>query len=69
MTIKATQRRAFLVPVWQEISSLWSGVDLFFYDALQDGAGPLDPQLPSKRRFPNSSGNARLRTGARSSAG
>jgi hypothetical protein len=38
MTINAAQLRSFIGPVWQEISSLWSGVDFSFADTLQDSA-------------------------------
>ncbi|HEY2463309.1 MAG TPA: hypothetical protein VGI32_04570 [Steroidobacteraceae bacterium] len=38
MTINTTQLRAFIGPVWQEISSLWSGVDFSFSDSWPDPA-------------------------------
>jgi hypothetical protein len=38
MTINTTQLRSFIQPVWQEISSLWSGVDFSFSDPLADSA-------------------------------
>jgi hypothetical protein len=41
MTIN-TQLRAFIGPVWQEISSLWSGVDLSFSESLPD---PTEQEL------------------------
>jgi hypothetical protein len=33
-----TQLRSFIEPIWQEISSLWSGVDFSFSDPLSDAA-------------------------------
>jgi hypothetical protein len=38
MTINTTQLRSFIGPVWQEISSLWSGVDFSFSDDMPDSA-------------------------------
>jgi hypothetical protein len=38
MTINTTQLRSFMEPVWQEISSLWSGVDFSFPDPVADSA-------------------------------
>jgi hypothetical protein len=45
MTINTTQLRSFIGPVWQEISSLWSGVDFSFSDAMPDSAAQLEPVL------------------------
>ena len=45
MTINTTQLRALIGPVWQEISSLWSGVDFLFSDVLPDSAAQLEPVL------------------------
>ena len=42
MTINTTQLRSFIGPVWQEISSLWSGVDFSFSDVLPDSATQLE---------------------------
>jgi hypothetical protein len=47
MTINTTQLRSFIGPVWQEISSLWSGVDFSFSDAMPDSAVQLEPVLSS----------------------
>jgi hypothetical protein len=38
VTINTTQLRSFFGPIWQEISSLWSGVDFSFSDPLPDSA-------------------------------
>jgi hypothetical protein len=38
VTINTTQLRSFIGPIWQEISSLWSGVDFSFSDLLPDSA-------------------------------
>jgi hypothetical protein len=38
MTVNTTQFRSFIGPVWQEISSLWSGVDISFSDPTPDSA-------------------------------
>jgi hypothetical protein len=38
MTVNTTQLRSFIGPIWQEISSLWSGVDMSFPDPLPDPA-------------------------------
>jgi hypothetical protein len=38
VTTNTTQLRSFIGPIWQEISSLWSGVDFSFYDPLPDSA-------------------------------
>jgi hypothetical protein len=38
MIINTTQLRSFIEPVWQEISSLWSGVDFSFSDPLAESA-------------------------------
>jgi hypothetical protein len=45
MTVNATRLRSFIGPVWQEISSLWSGVDFSFYDPLPEPAEPLEQAL------------------------
>jgi hypothetical protein len=45
MTINATQLRSFIGPVWQEISSLWAGVDLSFSDPTPDSAAQREPVL------------------------
>ncbi len=42
MTINTAQLRSFMGPVWQEISSLWSGVDFAFSDVLPDSAAQLE---------------------------
>jgi hypothetical protein len=42
MTVDATQLRSLIGPVWQEISSLWSGVDFSFSDPLPESAEPLE---------------------------
>jgi hypothetical protein len=47
MTINTTQLRSFIGPVWQEISSLWSGVEFSFSDAVLDSAGQPEPVLSS----------------------
>jgi hypothetical protein len=47
MTINTTQLRSFIGPVWQEISSLWSGVDFSFSDLMPDSAAQLEPVLSS----------------------
>ena len=73
----STQLRSLIEPVWQEISSLWSGVDFPFSEPMPDPAAQLEPALPARTlaegaaspRFPNGSHNVRLRAGARSSAG
>ena len=45
MTVNATQLRSLIEPVWQEISSLWSGVDFSFSDPLPEPAEPLEQAL------------------------
>jgi hypothetical protein len=45
MTINTTQLRSFVGPVWQEISSLWSGVDFSFSDGLPDSSERLEQTL------------------------
>jgi hypothetical protein len=42
MTVNATQLRSLIGPVWQEISSLWSGIDFSFSDPLPEPAEPLE---------------------------
>ena len=42
MTVNATQLRSLIGPVWQEISSLWSGVDFSFSDPLPDSTEQLE---------------------------
>jgi hypothetical protein len=66
MTFDTTPLRSFIRPVWQEISSLWSGVDLEFSDPMPDPGAQLES---ASLMFRNCSGNVRLRAGARSSAG
>jgi hypothetical protein len=46
MTINTTQLGSFLSPVWQEISSLWSGVD-FLPDSLPDLEQPAQARFSS----------------------
>jgi hypothetical protein len=46
MTKNSTQLRSFIEPVWQEISSLWSGVDFPYYEPMPDPAMQLEPVLP-----------------------
>ena len=38
MAVNTTQLRSFVRPIWQEISSLWSGVDFSFSDPLPDSS-------------------------------
>jgi hypothetical protein len=45
MTVNATQLRSLIGPVWQEISSLWSGVDFSFSDPLPEPGEPLEQAL------------------------
>jgi hypothetical protein len=45
MTITTTQLRSFIEPVWQEISSLWSGVDFSFSDPLQEANEQFEQAL------------------------
>jgi hypothetical protein len=45
MTVNATQLRSLIEPVWQEISSLWSGVDFSFSDPLLEPAETLEQAL------------------------
>ena len=61
MTINTTQLGSFLGPVWQEIRSLWSGVDFGFPDSLPDLEQPgqahftstvVDTALPEGRGRP-----------------
>jgi hypothetical protein len=41
VTVNATQLRSLIGSIWQEISSLWSGVDFSFSDPLPESAEPL----------------------------
>jgi hypothetical protein len=45
MPIDTTQPRSFVGSVWQEISSLWSGVEFPFYDQLQDASQQPEREL------------------------
>ncbi len=45
MTSDTVQQRSIIASVWQEISSLWSGVDFSFSDSLSD----LAEQTPQPR--------------------
>jgi hypothetical protein len=45
VTINTTQLRSFVGPIWQEISSLWSGVDFSFSDPLADSAEQSEQAL------------------------
>jgi hypothetical protein len=47
MTFHTTQLGSFIGPVWQEISSLWSGVDFSFTDFLPELERPSQTQLSS----------------------
>ena len=48
MTSDTMQPRSIIGSVWQEISSLWSGVDLSFSDSLSDLAEqPAPPRFRS----------------------
>jgi hypothetical protein len=40
MTVNDTQLKSLIGPVWQEISSLWSGVDFSFGDPLPESTEP-----------------------------
>jgi hypothetical protein len=52
MTVNATQLRSLIGPVWQEISSLWSGVDFPFSDPLPEPAEPLEQALFPMTKYP-----------------
>ncbi len=45
MTFNTTQLGSLVGPVWQEISSLWSGVDFAFPDSVPD------LEQPAQARF------------------
>jgi hypothetical protein len=45
MAVNATQLRSLIGPVWQEISSLWWGVDFSFSDPLPEPPEPLEQAL------------------------
>jgi hypothetical protein len=47
MTFNTTQLGSFIGPIWQEISSLWSGVDFSFTDFLPESEQPSQTQLSS----------------------
>lgn len=48
MTRNSMQLRSFIEPVWQEISSLWSGVDFPFSEPMPDPAMQLQSVLPAR---------------------
>jgi len=45
MTPNTMQLRSFIEPVWQEISSLWSGVDFSFSDPWQESTEQIEQAL------------------------
>jgi hypothetical protein len=54
------QLRSLIGPVWQEISSLWSGVDFPVYDRLQDSSEHSEQELSPHitQRDANADGSA-----------
>ena len=40
MTDKISRVQSILEPIWQEISSLWSGADFAFYEQSLDAEAP-----------------------------
>jgi hypothetical protein len=60
MTIHTTRLGSFIGPVWQEISSLWSGVDFSFSDSLPDLEQPAHfaDAVPEKSPYESNPGRA-----------
>jgi hypothetical protein len=55
MTIRNPRMRSIVEPLWQEVSSLWSGVEFAFYDPtnaeaeLEQGATAVNRAHPAPR--------------------
>ncbi|HEY2781526.1 MAG TPA: hypothetical protein VGI90_12150 [Steroidobacteraceae bacterium] len=63
MTIRNPLLRSIVEPLWEEFSSLWSGIEFSFYDPLNAEAG-FEQEVSAVNRVEAALPNARAGTAA-----